>query len=29
MNTEPVVRNVTQYNSTTNFSDLNLTDADF
>ena len=29
MNTEPVMRNVTQYNSTTNLTALNLTDADF
>jgi hypothetical protein len=26
MNTEPVIRNVTQYNSTTNLTALNLTD---
>ena len=29
MNTEPVRRNVTQYNSTTNLTALNLTDKDF
>ena len=29
MNSEPVLRNVSTYNETTNFTALNLTDADW